>query len=112
MDFLTLLAEGENMGMGIGLAVVGAGLAALGAGLGIGRIGGSAVEAMARQPEMEAGIRGSMILTAALVEGAALFGVGVAFLLGSGLNGKMITFTGEKDANAAVVAPAEPAANK
>jgi F-type H+-transporting ATPase subunit c len=90
MEFLTLLAEGENMGMGLGLAVIGAGLAALGAGVGIGRIGGSAVEAMARQPEVSGDIRGSMILTAALVEGAALFGIAMSFLLGYFIWSKMM----------------------
>ena len=53
------------LGAGIGL-----GLAIIGAGLGIGRIGGQAVEAIARQPEASADIRGAMILTAALIEGA------------------------------------------
>ena len=62
----------SSMGFAYGLAGVGAGLAAIGAGLGIGRIGGSAVEAIARQPEASNDIRASMILTAALVEGAAI----------------------------------------
>ena len=52
-----------------------AGLGVVGAGLGIGRIGGSAVEAIARQPEMAGRIFINMILTAALVEGVALFSV-------------------------------------
>lgn len=59
-------------GLGAGLA---AGLGVIGAGLGIGRIGGSAVEAIARQPEMAGRIFINMILTAALVEGVALFAV-------------------------------------
>ena len=59
-------------GLGGGLA---AGLAVLGAGVGIGRIGGSAVESIARQPEMAGKIFINMILTAALVEGVALFAV-------------------------------------
>ena len=46
-----------------------------------GEIAGSAVESMARQPEATNDIRGAMILTAALVEGAALFAIVVAFLL-------------------------------
>lgn len=54
---------------------IGAGLAVIGAGLGIGRIGGSAVEATARQPEAGGAIFNSMILTAAFVEGVALFAV-------------------------------------
>ena len=51
---------------------IGAGLAAIGAGIGIGQIGKSAVESIARQPEAANDIRGAMILTAAFVEGVAL----------------------------------------
>lgn len=58
-----------------GLAAIGAGLAVIGAGVGIGRIGGGAVEATARQPEMASTIQTQMILTAALIEGVALFAV-------------------------------------
>jgi len=54
---------------------IGAGLAALGAGVGIGQIGKGAVESIARQPEASGDIRANMILTAAFVEGVALFGV-------------------------------------
>ena len=61
-------------------AGIGAGLAAIGAGIGVGRIGGSALEAMARQPEVLNDIRSNMILAAALVEGVALFGVIVGLL--------------------------------
>ncbi|MFT4593257.1 MAG: F-type H+-transporting ATPase subunit c [Phycisphaerales bacterium] len=64
-------------GIGGGLA---AGIGALGAGVGIGRIGGSAVEAIARQPEMAGSIGTNMIITAALVEGVALFAVVVGLL--------------------------------
>lgn len=63
------------LGAGIGM-----GLAIIGAGLGIGRIGGQAVEAIARQPEASADIRGAMILTAALVEGATLAALVFALL--------------------------------
>ncbi|WP_417884645.1 ATP synthase F0 subunit C [Zunongwangia sp.] len=65
----------------IGLAAVGAGLAVLGAGVGVGKIGGSAMDAIARQPEASGKIQTAMIIAAALVEGVALFGV-VASLLG------------------------------
>lgn len=65
------------------VAAVGAGLAVLGAGLGIGRIGGSALDAIARQPEAAGKIQTVMIIAAALIEGVALFGVVVGFL---GLN--------------------------
>lgn len=54
---------------------IGAGLAAIGAGIGIGQIGKGAVEAIARQPESVNDIRANMILTAAFVEGVALFAV-------------------------------------
>jgi F-type H+-transporting ATPase subunit c len=64
-----------------GIAAVGAGVAALAAGLGIGRIGGSALESIARQPEAVNDIRGNMILAAALVEGAAFFAMVVALLV-------------------------------
>ena len=57
-----------------------AGLAAIGAGIGIGKIGGSAMEAIARQPEASNDIRTNMIIIAALVEGVALFAVVVCFL--------------------------------
>lgn len=59
----------------ISLAAVGVGLVVLGAGIGIGRIGGSAVEAIARQPEASGKIQTAMIIAAALIEGLALFGV-------------------------------------
>ncbi|OFY70557.1 MAG: ATP synthase F0 subunit C [Bacteroidetes bacterium RBG_13_42_15] len=59
---------------------LGAGLAAVGAGLGIGRIGGSAMEAIARQPEAAGDIRTNMIIAAALVESVSLFGVIICLL--------------------------------
>ena len=52
-------------------AAIGAGLAVIGAGLGIGKIGGSAMEAIARQPEASGDIRMNMIIAAALIEGVA-----------------------------------------
>jgi F-type H+-transporting ATPase subunit c len=61
-------------------AAIGAGLAAVGAGIGIGRIGGSALEAMARQPEHTSQIQTNMIIASALVEGVALFAVVVALM--------------------------------
>jgi len=69
--------------IGIGL---GAGLAILGAGFGIGRIGGSAVEGMSRQPEASGSIQTGMIIAAALIEGAALFALVIMFLAGGVLN--------------------------
>src|SRR5215210_7109592 len=66
-----------------GLALIGAGIAAggsvIGAGIGIGQIGGSAVEGMARQPEAAGRIQTAALILAALIEGAALFGAVIAF---------------------------------
>ena len=59
---------------------IGAGLAIIGGAAGIGRIGGSAVESMARQPEASGQISTAMIITAALIEGATLFAVVVGLL--------------------------------
>lgn len=61
--------------MGGSIAAIGMGLAAIGAGIGVGTIGGKALEAIARQPEALGDIRANMILTAALVEGAALIAI-------------------------------------
>lgn len=61
-------------------AAIGAGIAVIGAGIGIGKIGGSAMEAIARQPEAAGDIRSNMIVIAALVEGVALFAVIVCIL--------------------------------
>ena len=68
----------------MGLAAIGAGIAVLtglGAGIGIGKIGGSAMEAIGRQPSAIGDIRTSMLIMAALVEGTALFGIVVCFLV-------------------------------
>ena len=62
------------------MEIIGAGLAALGAGVGVGLIGSKAMDAIARQPEAVGDIRSNMILTAALVEGAALFAIVTALL--------------------------------
>lgn len=64
------------------LAGIGAGLAAIGAGIGIGKIGGSAMDAIARQPEAASKIQTAMIIAAALIEGVALFAVVVALMKG------------------------------
>ena len=65
---------------GVSLAALGAGLATIGAGMGIGRIGSSANEGIARQPEAAGDIRGGSIILAAFIEGVCLFAV-VATLL-------------------------------
>ena len=61
-------------------AAIGAAIAVIGAAWGIGKIGSSAMEAIARQPEAAGDIRMSMIIIAALVEGVALFAIVVCFL--------------------------------
>jgi len=61
-------------------AAIGAAIAVIGAALGIGKIGKSAVESIARQPSAAGDIRTAMILTAAFVEGVALFAVVVCFM--------------------------------
>lgn len=75
LSSLLLAAEVARMG-----GALGAGIAVIGAGLGIGRIGGEAMEAMARQPEKIGDLRSSMIIAAALVEGVAFLAVIVALL--------------------------------
>lgn len=71
-----------DAGMAVMGAGIGAGLVAIGAGLGIGRIGGSAMESMARQPEAAGKIQGAMLIIAALIEVAALFGLVICLLIG------------------------------
>lgn len=61
-------------------ATLGAGIAIIGAAMGIGKIGQSAMEAIARQPEAAGDIRSSMIIAGALVEGATLFAIVVCVL--------------------------------
>jgi F-type H+-transporting ATPase subunit c len=89
-DFIALLqaaveAGGFNAGyqgawamLGAG---VGAGLAVIGAGLGIGRIGGSAMDGMARQPEIAGTIQTGALILSAFIEGAALFAIVVTLLI-------------------------------
>lgn len=69
----------SGAGIGTGLAVA---ITILGAGLGFGRIGGSALESMARQPEVAGRIQTAMLIIAALLEGATFFALIVALLLG------------------------------
>lgn len=75
------LATAASSGMrAIGKAV-GAGLTVIGAGIGIGMIGSRMTEGMARQPEIAGNIQTAAIILAALIEGAALFGLVIAFLI-------------------------------
>lgn len=64
------------------MGAIGAGLAVIGAGIGIGLIGGRAMEGIARQPEAADRIQTAMLIAAALVEGAALFGIVVGLMQG------------------------------
>lgn len=75
-----LLQAAAGVGISKLGAAIGAGIAVLGAGIGIGKIGGSAMEAMARQPEASGDLRMNMIIAAALVEGVALIAVVVCLL--------------------------------
>ena len=78
MSLLTVLLEVAGLAS-IGSAF-GAGIAAIGAGFGIGKIGSTAMEAIARQPEAAGDIRTNMIISAALIEGIALFAVVVCLM--------------------------------
>lgn len=77
MELLNILLQIDAAG----LAGLGAGVAAIGAGLGIGKIGASALESMARQPEATGDIQTNMIIAAALIEGVALFSVIVCLMV-------------------------------
>jgi F-type H+-transporting ATPase subunit c len=77
---LAQTVPGEK-GMAIAGAALGMGIAVLGAGLGIGRIGGQAVEGIARQPEASGRIVPNMIIAAALIEGVAFTAVVLSFVM-------------------------------
>jgi F-type H+-transporting ATPase subunit c len=77
-----LAAVDAGAGLAIGGACIGAGLVIMGAGIGIGRIGGSATEAIARQPEAGPRIFTTMIISAALIEGATLFALVICLIRG------------------------------
>ena len=87
LPILSLLQEtaGAAASNSEGIAMLGkglgAGLTVIGAGLGIGRIGGSMTESMARQPELAGTVQTGAIILAALIEGAALFALVIAFLI-------------------------------
>lgn len=83
MMSLLIILQAVASGAGIAKlgAGIGAGLGVIGAGIGIGRIGGSAMDAIARQPEAVGDIRSNMIISAALVEGVAFFAIVVCLLV-------------------------------
>jgi F-type H+-transporting ATPase subunit c len=79
MNLVLFLLEAAAVDYGA-FAAIGAGLAAVGAGIGIGGIGGSAMDAMARQPEMQAKILTNAIILIAFIEAVALFGIVVSLI--------------------------------
>ena len=80
LSLIALQAAAGAVSLGKIGAAIGAAIAVIGAAWGIGRIGSSAMEAIARQPESSGDIRTSMIIIAALIEGAALFAIVVCLL--------------------------------
>ena len=80
METTTVSALG-NLGFAYLAAGIGAGLAIIGAAFGIGRLAAAAMEATGRQPAAGGDIRTSMIIAAALIEGATLFALVVCVLL-------------------------------
>ncbi|GAB3172175.1 ATP synthase F0 subunit C [Telluribacter humicola] len=81
LQILLQAAEQNGVGLAVMGAGLGAGLAVLGAGLGIGRIGGSAMEGIARQPEAAGRIQTAMLVIAALIEAVALFAAVICLLI-------------------------------
>ena len=85
MTILPLLQAATEASNSRGYGLIGAGLAAglsaIGAGIGIGRIGGQMTESMARQPEAAGRIQTAALILAALIEGVALFGVVIAYVI-------------------------------
>lgn len=83
MTLLTVLLQAVATSVGISKfgAAVGAGIAAIGAGIGIGKIGGSAMESLGRQPEAAGEIRTNMILAIAFIEGVAIIALVVCLLV-------------------------------
>jgi F-type H+-transporting ATPase subunit c len=75
----------SGTGLAIGGACIGAGLAAIGGGYAIARVGGNCIDSMARQPEAAGSMFAPMIVTAAMIEGAMLFAIAVAMVLGLGV---------------------------
>lgn len=80
LSLVALQAAAGAVSLGKVGAAIGAGLVVIGAALGIGKIGSSAMDAISRQPGASGDIRTSMIIIAALIEGAALFAIIVCLL--------------------------------
>ena len=92
MDFVTLAETAQNVvtqatplignsGLGVAGLMIGVGIGVAGAARGIGNIGGSAVEAIARQPEAKGSIGTNMIIAAALIEGFTFFALILCILM-------------------------------
>jgi len=79
-EMAMILAQ-EVMNIGKMGAGIGVGLVILGAGFGIGRIGSSAVESIARQPEAAGPISTQMLISAALIEGVTVIALIVVYIL-------------------------------
>jgi F-type H+-transporting ATPase subunit c len=77
----TILLVIEGVALSKAAAGFGAAFAAFAAAMGIGRIGATAMESIARQPEAAGDIRSNMIVAAALIEGVAFFAIVVCFLI-------------------------------
>jgi F-type H+-transporting ATPase subunit c len=75
----TAVLSGAAVAAGLGM-----GLTIIGAGIGLGRIGASAMEGMARQPEVAPRIQTAMLIIAAMLEGATLASVVLCYLIGGG----------------------------
>ena len=75
----SVLLSGRGIACGLGI-----GLALIGAGIGFGKIGGSALDGMARQPEVAPRIQTGMLIIAAMLEGAALAAVVLSFVVANG----------------------------
>ncbi len=80
-----------GVGLGIGLVVIGAGY-------GIGRIGSAATESISRQPESAGAIQLAMIISAALIEGVALFALVIGFQMGGKLTVEVLDKYAQKPA--------------
>lgn len=77
---LSTILQASSIAFGPIAGAVGAAIAAIAAAWGIGKIGQSAMEAIARQPEAAGNIRTAMLIIGALVEGACLFAILVCLL--------------------------------
>jgi F-type H+-transporting ATPase subunit c len=80
-DAFLAVQEAGNLSWAYFGAAIGAGVTAIGAGLGISKIGSSANDGIARQPEAANDIKGGSLILAAFIEGVSLFAVVVALLI-------------------------------